>query len=150
MNGSLHSLSWEVSMITSCGKVSLWRGGNRTLDVPDQRKVPQGSMWHTGRTGKQLIPARSHCRTSYYLANQDKCWKALSVMSDLFHDEQGRSLDPQTLQVKVKGGVWGAGEEAEKRYCAFFLFFSKCDELFSPLSVLNSGSVKITFALNNC
>lgn len=32
----------------------------------------------------------------------------------------------------------------------FFFFSSKCDELFSPLSVLNSGSVKIAFALNNC
>lgn len=71
-------------------------------------------------------------------------------MSDLFHDEQGRSLDPQTLQVKVKRGGVRCGGGGGKKILRFFLFFSKCDELFSPLSVLNSGSVKITFALNNC
>lgn len=72
-------------------------------------------------------------------------------MSDLFHDEQGRSLDPQTLQVKVKrGGCEVRGRRRKKDIALFSFFFSKCDELFSPLSVLNSGSVKITFALNNC
>lgn len=73
-------------------------------------------------------------------------------MSDLFCDEQRRSLDPQTLQVKVKRGGVRCGGGGGKKILRFFLFFffSKCDELFSPLSVLNSGSVKITFALNNC
>lgn len=42
------------------------------------------------------------------------------------------------------------GRRRKKDIALFSFFFSKCDELFSPLSVLNSGSVKITFALNNC
>jgi len=44
-------------------------------------------------------------------------------MSDLFHDEQGRSLDPQTLQVKVKRGGVRCGGGGGKKILRFFLFF---------------------------